>query len=86
MIGGLREKLGAAVRGRIPTAVIPAANEPDLRDVPESIKRALKIHLVETADEVLRLALLPRVHAARGAAKPRLLVPRAALTDRRRKR
>jgi ATP-dependent Lon protease len=86
MIGGLREKLGAAVRGRIPIAVIPAANEPELRDVPESIKRALKIHLVETADEVLRLALLPKRHGVRAAPKPRVLVPRAALTDRRRHR
>jgi ATP-dependent Lon protease len=85
MIGGLREKLGAAARGHVTTAVIPAANEPDLRDVPESIKRALKIHLVETADEVLRLALLPRARAAR-AAKPRVPVPRAALTHGRRKR
>ncbi len=82
-IGGLREKLGAAVRGRISTAVIPASNEPDLRDVPESIKRALKIHLVETADEVLRLALLPKARASRAAGRPRMLAPRAALTPRR---
>ncbi len=59
-VGGLREKLGSAVRGHIPAALIPAACEPDLRDVPEAIKRGLKIHLVETADEVLRLALLPK--------------------------
>jgi ATP-dependent Lon protease len=85
-IGGLREKLGAAVRGRIRTALIPASNEPDLRDVPESIKRDLKIHLVETADEVLRLALLPRPRGARVTAKPRVPAPRAALTDRRRDR
>jgi ATP-dependent Lon protease len=82
-IGGLREKLGAAVRGRIRTAIIPASNQPDLRDVPESIQRALKIHLVETVDEVLQLALLPK---PRAAAKPRLLAPRAALTPRRPKR
>ena len=83
-IGGLREKLGAAVRSRIYTAVIPAANERDLRDVPESIQRALKIHLVETADEVLRLALLPKPRAHAG---PRPApAARAALTGRRRKR
>ena len=85
-IGGLREKLGAAVRCRIPIAVIPAANQPDLRDVPETIQRALKIHLVETVDEVLRLALLPKPRpapvrrAAKGGAE------RAALTRRRPKR
>lgn len=77
-IGGLREKLGAAVRGRITTAIIPAANQPDLRDVPESIQRALKIHLVETVDEVLRLALLPKPRAARAAAAPRVLAACAA--------
>lgn len=56
-VGGLREKLGAAVRGGMTAVAIPAANAPDLRDVPESVKRTLKIHLVETADEVMRLAL-----------------------------
>jgi hypothetical protein len=45
--------------------------------VPEAIKRNLKIHLVETADEVLRLALLPKARASRAAGKGRLLVPRA---------
>jgi ATP-dependent Lon protease len=57
-VGGLREKLGAAVRSGIPTVIIPAANETDLRDVPESVKRVLKIHLVETAAEVVDLALM----------------------------
>jgi len=59
-VGGLREKLGAAVRGHIPTVLIPSDTESELRKVPEAIKRNLKIHLVETADEVLRLALLPK--------------------------
>jgi ATP-dependent Lon protease len=86
MIGGLREKLGAAVRGRITTAVIPASNEPDLRDVPESIKRALKIHLVETADEVLRLALLARPRGARAAGTRGARARRTALTRGRGKR
>jgi ATP-dependent Lon protease len=57
-VGGLREKLGAAVRSGVKTAVIPAANEPDLRDVPETVKRCLKLHLVESADEVVRLGLV----------------------------
>jgi ATP-dependent Lon protease len=83
-IGGLREKLGAAVRSRIHVAIIPAANEPDLRDVPESIQRALKLHLVETTDEVLGLALLPKARS-RPAPRP-VPAPRAALTGRRRKR
>jgi ATP-dependent Lon protease len=85
-IGGLREKLGAAVRSRIGTAIIPAANEPDLRDVPESIQRALKVHLVETTDEVLRLALLARPRATRAAPHPGRTTARAALTGRHRPR
>jgi len=80
-IGGLREKLGAAVRCRIPTAIIPASNQPDLRDVPESIQRALKIHLVETVDEVLRLALLPKPRTAPARGRP-AGGARAALTRR----
>jgi len=80
-IGGLREKLGAAVRCRIPVAIIPAANQPDLRDVPETIQRALKVHLVETVDEVLRLALLPRPRAVPARTRP-AAAPRAALTRR----
>jgi ATP-dependent Lon protease len=79
-IGGLREKLGAAVRSRIGTVIIPAANESDLRDVPESVKRKLKIHLVEKAEEVLQLALLPAPR--RRAARRR----RPPLTKRRRTR
>jgi ATP-dependent Lon protease len=64
-IGGLREKLAAAVRSGVKAALIPAANAPDLRDVPDSVKRELTVHLVASADEVLRLALLeaPRERA-----------------------
>jgi ATP-dependent Lon protease len=80
-IGGLREKLGAAVRSGIGTVIIPAANERDLRDVPESVKRALRIHLVERAEEVVALALLP---AGRSGGAPR--GRRRALTKRRRSR
>ena len=64
-VGGLREKLGAAVRSGMTAVVLPAVNAPDLRDVPESVKRALKLHLVETADEVMRLALPDSPGAAR---------------------
>ena len=46
--------------------------------MPESIQRALKIHLVETVDEVLRLALLPKPRAARAQAKSPLLAPSVA--------
>jgi ATP-dependent Lon protease len=66
-VGGLREKLAAAARSGVKAAVIPAENAPDLRDVPESVQRALTIHMVATADEVLRLALMARVRRPRTA-------------------
>ncbi len=82
-IGGLREKLGAAVRSRIGTVIIPAGNERDLREVPESVKRALRIHLVERAEEVVDLALLAPSRGRRSAARPRR---GPLLTKRRRSR
>jgi len=56
-IGGLREKLLAAVRAGITTVLIPAHNKKDLEEVPEEIKGALKIMCVSDAKEVLDQAL-----------------------------
>ena len=56
-IGGLREKLLAAVRAGITTVLIPAQNKKDLEEVPEEIKGALKIMCVSDAMEVLDQAL-----------------------------
>ena len=56
-IGGLREKLLAAVRGHMTTVIVPKENEKDLKDVPEAIRKGLSIVLVSHVDEVLPLAL-----------------------------
>jgi ATP-dependent Lon protease len=56
-IGGLKEKLLAAVRSGLKTVLIPAQNEKDLADVPENVTKALNIVPVKTVDEVLKLAL-----------------------------
>jgi ATP-dependent Lon protease len=56
-IGGLKEKLLAALRGGIKTVLIPAENEKDLADIPANIREGLEIIPVTHADEVLRLAL-----------------------------
>ena len=56
-IGGLKEKLLAALRGGITKVLIPKDNEKDLADVPDNVKRGLEIIAVETVDEVLALAL-----------------------------
>jgi len=56
-IGGLKEKLLAAMRGGIKTVLIPKQNEKDLADIPQNVKRALEIVPVDTVDEVLDKAL-----------------------------
>jgi ATP-dependent Lon protease len=56
-IGGVKEKLLAAHRFGIDTIILPKENEKDLPDVPEEVRNALNINLVETIDEVLALAL-----------------------------
>jgi ATP-dependent Lon protease len=56
-IGGLKEKLLAALRAGIFEAILPRANEKDLQDLPENIKSHMKLHFVDSMDEVLALAL-----------------------------
>ena len=56
-IGGLKEKLIAAHRGGIDTALVPKDNEKDLKDLPPVIKKNIKIIPVEHMDEVLKHAL-----------------------------
>jgi len=56
-IGGLKEKLLAAQRGGIRTAIIPQENLKDLADIPEVIKSKLEIVPVRWVEEVLKLAL-----------------------------
>jgi ATP-dependent Lon protease len=56
-IGGLKEKLLAALRGGIRTVLIPKDNEKDLAEIPENVKVGLEIIPVSTVDEVLAKAL-----------------------------
>ena len=56
-IGGLKEKLLAALRGGVKTVIIPKDNEKDLADIPDNVKKGLKIIPVATVDEVLEHAL-----------------------------
>jgi len=57
-IGGLKEKLLAALRAGITTVFIPKENEKDLAEIPESVKKALKIIAVSHVDEVIAKALV----------------------------
>ncbi|MFN5382385.1 MAG: endopeptidase La [Alphaproteobacteria bacterium] len=56
-IGGLKEKLLAALRGGVKTAIIPKENVKDLEEIPENVKSGLEIVPVETVDEVYKVAL-----------------------------
>ena len=57
-IGGLKEKLLAALRGGIKTVLIPRDNEKDLAEIPDNVKRGMNIIAVNTVDEVLQKALV----------------------------
>jgi ATP-dependent Lon protease len=57
-IGGLKEKLLAALRGGIKTVLIPKENAKDLVEIPDRIKKDLDIRPVEWIDEVLDIALV----------------------------
>lgn len=57
-IGGLKEKLLAALRGGIKTVIIPKDNEKDLAEIPNNVKKGMKIVPVGRIEEVLRIALL----------------------------
>ena len=57
-IGGLKEKLLAALRGGIKTAIIPDENEKDLKEIPQNVKDGLKIIPVRNVEEVLKIALV----------------------------
>ncbi len=56
-IGGLKEKLLAALRAGIFETILPRANEKDLSELPDNIKNSMKLHFVDSMDEVLALAL-----------------------------
>ncbi len=58
-IGGLKEKLLAAHRIGATTVILPRENEKDLAEVADEVKSALKIHLVDSVDEVFKIAILP---------------------------
>ncbi|MDF1615005.1 endopeptidase La [Desulfurivibrio dismutans] len=58
-VGGIKEKVLAAVRADIPEVILPRLNEKDLSDLPESAKKKVKFHLVHDINEALKVALEP---------------------------
>jgi ATP-dependent Lon protease len=57
-IGGLKEKILAAHRGKVKTVLIPKENEKDLKDIPENILKDVEVKLVSHMDEVLEAAIV----------------------------
>jgi ATP-dependent Lon protease len=62
-IGGLKEKLLAAYRHGIHEVILPKDNQKDLPDIPENIRNLMKLHFVESMDEVLSIALESEIKA-----------------------
>jgi len=56
-VGGIKEKVLAASRAGIREVILPERCEPDLEDVPESVRSKMKFHLAKRMDDVLRIAL-----------------------------
>jgi ATP-dependent Lon protease len=80
-IGGLKEKLLAALRGGIRTVLIPEENVKDLQEIPENVKNGLEIVPVKWIDQVLDIALQDKpvalVEEETGASAPAPSAPKA---------
>ena len=68
-IGGLKEKLLAALRGGIKEVIIPLDNAKDLVEIPDNVKKGLKIHPVKFVDEVFAIALKTKPVKSKAAKK-----------------
>ncbi|MDY6875142.1 MAG: endopeptidase La [Chloroflexota bacterium] len=64
-VGGLKEKMMAAYRAGLKTAIIPKRNKKDLTEIPRRVQRCINIILVEQMDEVLAAAVLPLPSSSR---------------------
>jgi ATP-dependent Lon protease len=74
-IGGLKEKLMAAHRHGILEAIVPRENEKDLPEIPDAIKKTMKLHFVDSMDEVLKIALEREIVALPLATAPVDVLP-----------
>ena len=80
-VGGLKEKLLAALRAGITTVIIPKENEKDLAEVPDNVKTGLTIVPVATMGEVLKTALVREPEAIDWSEPEAPVVPRVALDE-----
>jgi ATP-dependent Lon protease len=77
-IGGLKEKLLAALRAGITTVFIPKENEKDLADIPDNVKKGIKIIAVAHVDDVIAQALVRKPEPIEWVEPPETPVPAAA--------
>jgi len=70
-VGGLKEKLLAAHRGRIKKVIIPKENKKDLREIPNKILKTLEVVCVDHMDEVLKEALSTELPIKEPIIKPK---------------
>jgi ATP-dependent Lon protease len=80
-IGGLKEKLLAALRAGVTTVFIPKDNEKDLADIPDNVKKGLTIKAVSHVDEVISTALVRKPEAISWEEPPDPPATRAADAD-----
>ncbi|HXZ45078.1 MAG TPA: S16 family serine protease, partial [archaeon] len=66
-VGGIKEKVLAAHRAGIRSVILPRRNERDLEEVPEELRRQLRVIFVDDAEEVLQHALTPAAAVSRAA-------------------
>jgi ATP-dependent Lon protease len=79
-IGGVKEKVLAAHRAGIKNLILPKDNEKDLADIPKNVLDTLNVYMVQTMDEVLKVALAEPL-AGRLAAETQAEPVDAAITD-----
>ncbi len=79
-IGGLKEKLLAAMRAGIKTVILPLENQKDLEDIPVEVRRALQIHWVTDMHQVLAISLVPGTRSKKKP--PAYLLRKVKIKDR----
>jgi ATP-dependent Lon protease len=80
-IGGVKEKVLAAHRAGLKTIILPKDNEKDLADIPKNVLDSLDLYMVETMDEVLKIALTEPLPVISAAATPASAEVAPAISD-----
>src|SRR3712207_8797992 len=80
-IGGVKEKVLAAHRAGLKNIILPKDNEKDLADIPKNVLDTLDIYMVETMDDVLKIALVEPVRVLPTDAAPADAEVQPAISD-----